>query len=371
MPTKRARVISVATPKPSRRFLPPPNLGVSAISDVRVVEHTTHTKPMDAQVPPVSSTCAVSYSPQRSSPAAPPTFNKPSSVAGRGHVEDAIPLLRHPSRLLSRDLTSNTFRIYVKHFMDRVVGVDLCHEHTADAFTLSYLRRVPELAELARRIARNIRKRKARDEREKEKLKMASSPRRSTRPLTKVDTKAADAKMAKRLFIMTLRLLYDEGSIVFSDGRGNRKWDEEEAGWLQDREEEIWKVRPEDDTRANITHTTVGSTSITTTTIGNGTRQSHVDDAELSEPDTGEEGYIPVTPPILVQPILGAIRSVVLQKGKIAQGGATAGEVLERLRGRVDERWARISEWAIENALAMMAEDEVVRKSAQGRWAVF
>lgn len=169
---------------------------------------------------------------------------------------------------------------------------------------------------------------------------------------------------------MTLRLLYDEGSIVFSDGRGNRKWDAEEAEWLQDREEEIWKVRPEDDTRANITHTTVGYTSITSTTIGNRTRQTHVDDPELSEPDPGEEGYIPVTPPILVQPILGAIRSVVLQKGKIAQGGATAGEVLETLRGRVDERWARISEWAIENALEMMAEDEVVQKSAQGRWTV-
>lgn len=261
--------------------------------------------------------------------------------------------------------------------MDRVVGVGPCqhsdtrHEHTTDAFTLSYLRRVPELAELAKRIARNNRKRKARDEKEKEKLKRTSSPRRSTRTSTKVDTKAADMKMAKRLFITTLRLLYDEGSIVFSDGHGNRKWDAEEAGWLQDREDEIWKVRTEDDTRANITHTTVGSTFITSMTIDNGTRQTHVDDPELSEPDADEERYIPVTPPILVQPILGAIRSVVLRKGKIAQGGATAAEVLETLRGRVDERWARISDWAIENALEMMAEDEVVWKSAQGRWTVF
>ena len=261
--------------------------------------------------------------------------------------------------------------------MDRVVGVGPCqhtdtrHEHTADAFTLSYLRRVPELAELARRIARNNRKRKTRDEKEKEKLKMTSSPRRSTRTSTKVDTKAADAKMAKRLFIMTLRLLYDEGSIVFSDGRGKRKWDAKEAGWLQDREDEIWKVRREDDTRADITRTTVGSTFITSMTIGNGTLQTQADDPELSEPDADEEGYIPVTPPILVQPILGAIRSVVLRKGKIAQGGATAAEVLETLRGRIDERWARISDWAIENALEMMAEDEVVWKSALGRWTMF
>ena len=261
--------------------------------------------------------------------------------------------------------------------MDRVSGVgsrQRTHTHhgpTEAAFTLSYLRRVPELAELARRIARHNRKRKEREKKEKEKLKMSPAPRRSTRTSTKVDTKVTDGKMAKQLFIMTLRLLYDEGSIVFSDGCGNRKWDAEEAAWLQDREDEIWKVRRGDDTCVNITHTTVGSTSIASTTIGNGTRQTQVDDSELSEPNPGEEAYIPVTPSILVQPILGAIRSVVLQKGKVAQGGATAAEVLEKLRGRVDERWARISEWAIENALEIMEEDEVVWKSAQGRWTVF
>jgi hypothetical protein len=261
--------------------------------------------------------------------------------------------------------------------MDRVIGADSRqHTHThhkpaADAFTLSYLRQVPELAELANRIARYNRKRKARDEKEKENLKRPSSPRLSTRTSAKVDHKAADAKMAKRLFIMTIRLLYDEGSIVFSDGRGNRKWDAEEAGWLQEREDEIWKVRRGDDTCVNVTHTTVGCTSVASTTIGNGTRLTNVGDPELSEPDPDEEAYIPVAPPILFQPILGAIRSVVLQKGKTAQGGATTAEILARLRGRVDERWARISEWAIENALEMMAEDEVVWKSGQGRWTVF
>jgi len=261
--------------------------------------------------------------------------------------------------------------------MDSVFGIGPCqrtdthHHHTKDGFTLSYLRRVPELAELARRIARHNRKRKARDEKENEKLSVSPSPRRLTRISTKVDTKAADAKMAKRLFVMTLRLLYDEGSVVFSDGHRNRKWDAEEAGWLQNREDEIWNVRWGDDTCADVTHTTVGSTSITSATSGNGTRHTNIVDPELSEPEPDEEAYIPVTPSILVQPILDAIRSVVIQKGKVAQGGATAAEVLETLRGRADERWARISDWAIENALEMMAEDEVVWKSTQGRWTVF
>lgn len=263
--------------------------------------------------------------------------------------------------------------------MDRVFAIGprqpngAHHGHKNDAFTLSYLRRVPELAELARRVARHDRKRKAQDKREKEKVRGSASLRRAARASTTLDTKAADAKMSKWLFVMALRVLYDEGSIVFSDGNRNRKWDAEEAEWLQDREDEIWNVRRGDDTRANITHATVGSTTtITLATIGNTTRQTTVDDSEFCEPDPDEEAYMLVTPSILVQPILDAIRSVVvIRKDKAAQGGATATEILKTLRGRVDERWARIGDWAIENALDMMAEDEVVWRSAQGRWTIF
>ena len=244
------------------------------------------------------------------------------------------------------------------------------HEHKADAFTLSYLRRVPELAELARRVARYNRKRKARDEREKEKSRASSSSRRVTRT-SKVDAIATDAKMAKRLFVMAIRVMYDEGSIVYSDGNGTRTWDAEEAEWLQDREDGIWKVRRGDDTHTIITHTTVGTTSVTLTTIGNTTRQAIVDESDLSEPDLDEESYIPVTPSILAQPILDAIRAVVIQKGKVAQGGATIAEILEALRGKLDERWARVGDWAVGNALEVMEEDEMVGKTAQGRWTVY
>lgn len=36
------------------------------------------------------------------------------------YTRQLLPRLRHPSRLRSRDLTENTFRIYVKHFMDNL-----------------------------------------------------------------------------------------------------------------------------------------------------------------------------------------------------------------------------------------------------------
>ena len=197
-PTKRPRAVPVASSKPSRRVIRAPNIGVSTSS------------------------------PRSSSPVAPSSPNKPSSVAGRNSAQARIPLLRHPSRLQSRDLTPNTFRIYIKHFMDRVFDIGphqptgAHHEHGADAFTLSYLRRVPELAELARRVARHTRKRKAHEE--KEKSRASSSSRRATRP-SRVDTKATDTKMAKRLFVMAIRAMYDEGSIVFSFGNGNQRWD--------------------------------------------------------------------------------------------------------------------------------------------------
>lgn len=248
---------------------------------------------------------------------------------------------------------------------------DPYHKHKANAFTLSYLRRVPELAELARQVARYIRKRKSHDKMEKAKSRASSSSRRAMRIPTVVEKGAADAKMTKQLFIMALRVLYDEGSVVFSNGSGNREWDVEEAEWLQDQEDEIWGARQRGDTHASVTHTTVGPTSITVTMTGNPNRQTIVDDPGLSDPDPEEEAYIPVTPSVLVQPILAAIQSVVIRKGKVAQGGATAAEILEALRGSVDERWARIGDWAIENALEMMAGDEVVWKSAQGRWTVY
>ena len=49
-------------------------------------------------------------------PSPPPSQNLLTYLFSCQH----LPRLRHPSRLRSRDLTENTFRIYVKHFMDNL-----------------------------------------------------------------------------------------------------------------------------------------------------------------------------------------------------------------------------------------------------------
>lgn len=45
-------------------------------------------------------------------------YAAPSTVTP-SHASD-VAKLRHPSRLHSRDLTDNTFRIYLRHYMDRI-----------------------------------------------------------------------------------------------------------------------------------------------------------------------------------------------------------------------------------------------------------
>ncbi|KAH9965767.1 hypothetical protein BC827DRAFT_765887 [Russula dissimulans] len=61
-----------------------------------------------------------------------------SSPAKSSDDSSLLPRLRHPSRLHSRDLTENTFRIYVKHFMDNLRYLNFglqSHESDLDSDT--------------------------------------------------------------------------------------------------------------------------------------------------------------------------------------------------------------------------------------------
>ncbi|ETW78100.1 hypothetical protein HETIRDRAFT_107707, partial [Heterobasidion irregulare TC 32-1] len=69
-----------------------------------------------------------------------PSTSAASSPTKSIHDPSSPPRLRHPSRLHSRDLTANTFRIYLKHYMDNAPphdeprGADLSSESDSDAF---------------------------------------------------------------------------------------------------------------------------------------------------------------------------------------------------------------------------------------------
>lgn len=89
------------------------------------------------------------------------TFLSTSAIS----PEDKLLRLRHPSRLRSKELTKNVFKIYLKNFMD-IVSHNSFRPHRENldpnssfrrasqlkGFRLSYLRQIPELSALCKRI---------------------------------------------------------------------------------------------------------------------------------------------------------------------------------------------------------------------------
>ncbi|KAH9002276.1 hypothetical protein EDB86DRAFT_285297 [Lactarius hatsudake] len=110
---------------PEKFVVPSPSAIAFGAQDVpRTPKSAAANPPLSVSTPSTHSTpsSSASLSPQKSS--------KDPSLPSR---------LRHPSRLRSRDLTENTFRIYVKHFMDnlRYLNFDSqsCDESDSDSDT--------------------------------------------------------------------------------------------------------------------------------------------------------------------------------------------------------------------------------------------
>ncbi|KAJ3009745.1 hypothetical protein NUW54_g2692 [Trametes sanguinea] len=84
-------------------------------------------------------------------------------------------------------------------------------------YTLSHLRRVPELALLARRIVKAEAHRREKEERKKAKSASSKTQPNGANSTSTLDAKAQAAAM-KRLFRQAIRTLFQEGSIVLWDG---------------------------------------------------------------------------------------------------------------------------------------------------------
>ncbi|OCH89651.1 hypothetical protein OBBRIDRAFT_819654 [Obba rivulosa] len=384
------------------------------------------------------------------------------------------PRLRHPARLHSRDLLANTFRIYVKDYMDRlppprrlararmssalarsretsptplsrnfrgseltlhslgpfssavpprtapsvqrrpaarivseetpratkvwsneqtpraasvslllgdaIDGGDTDGEDDEDdgkdegmhGFTLSHLRRVPELALLARRVVDAEAKRRVRAEREQERAKGESrgldSQVRSAKDKGKgvvrgKETNEPRGRKMKRLFCFAIRQLYDEGCIVLWDGpvRGLPR-PEETVG--------LWK----------------SSSSGAPASASNRHSRHPIPEEEevLSDALPGEESYIPLTPLYLLATLEELIDTHIAQAARLRSKrrvepmpvalaepegpppGPTAEALLERLRR--DERWARVGIWAVKEALQEGEKAGRVWDVGGGRW---
>ncbi|KAA1475219.1 hypothetical protein DENSPDRAFT_883391 [Dentipellis sp. KUC8613] len=337
------------------------------------------------------------------------------------------PRLRHPSRLHTRDLTANTFRIYLKHFMDNaprsspspkpvdmdsdVSDTDVLGTPTkprrsmstlgelGDAtprptkvdpaatpratrdskeaplrgFTLSYLRRVPELAGLARRVVRAETRRRAKEEREREKGNSQKRTQTQDRSIFRSQrAPEATAAKTKRLYVWAIRKLYEEGSIVLFEGP---TYVIEVAAEVS----ALWKAGRS----ADASSTSLFSVRSTAT---------HGDDEEeeLSEPSPTEESYIPLTPAYLGPYVEVALKALAAHPPSHAHGhvqvknpyarrsgpshgmGFTKEEVTGWL-GRSSGRWERVGSWTVQEALGWLEGEGRVwclSEKDGGRWEV-
>ncbi|KAJ3535233.1 hypothetical protein NM688_g7007 [Phlebia brevispora] len=412
-----------------------------------------------------SSSRAQTQSPSRSSVAS-SVPSSPSSVASsltqRSQLDpNSPPRLRHPCRLHMRDLTLNTFRIYLKHYMDNTPP-DLVSSEPADdaddlwqnlaidpiqtptrtrltalhrenltprpgryqgssgqatprflsqtnkdafipqevdenfiqGYTLSHLRRVPELALLARRVIDAEAKRRAREERRKqkeaevnkEKKKVASTSSTQAIHLSEKSGESRSAKV-KRLFAFAIRQLYQEGSIVLWDGavRGLPLPPIPALSFApasRPPTSTIWKM---------------GSSLSTTgdsTVLSSALQVEDEDDGNISDPPPDEEAYVPLTPSYFAGVVERAIREIHIARRREqmarlksnSTSGPSALDIARSLRKPVegptsveitaylkksDERWRRVGEWAVKEALQWASQRGQVVDTGNGRWTVY
>jgi len=318
--------------------------------------------------------------------------------------------LRHPTKVHKRDLNVNTLKIYLKHYMDNqahanddymasellatVSDIPPKRRRTsADALmprpalencaipesppepiqkpgkrwkidpevgirglTMSYLRRVPELRELAERIVAAEDKKKRRD---------AEQAREAARarglPITKTEdpkSRISTQERTKRLFCQAIIKLCDEDSIVLWEGP-HRVWGAEQDATSH----RLWHTNKTTDTIVS---------SIGASTMGRNSFLEDSRDHEMSEPDPNEESYVSLTPARLGKYVEKAIEEICSRKEK-ARGsghrvpkGPTLVEILSRLKA--DGRWRSIGECAVAEALQWLKEEERVWEVGGGHW---
>ena len=221
-------------------------------------------------------------------------------------------------------------------------------------FTLSYLRRVPELSLLARKVTEAEAKRRAREERKKAKeaaeVAGATSNRsRSSKSITIPEDRLA-GKM-KRLFEWAIRALHKEGSIVLCDGPVHPC-----ASMSTDDTSRLWKAN-----NSTVSNMAANSTLFSSSSLA-GFTQLEDDDGYLSDPKEGEEAYSPVTPGYLTEHVEKAMKGI----RPTGRGQITIDGILRALKK--DDRWRNLGSWSVGDTLELMCKDGKLRELDHGIW---
>ncbi|KAJ3863878.1 hypothetical protein EV359DRAFT_42209 [Lentinula novae-zelandiae] len=319
--------------------------------------------------------------------------------------------LRHPSRLHTADLTGNTFRIYIKHYMDNpptseesdletdfsdgddadVSGPStptkrpLHHDqtprcprrslHAADetprptrpliysisasrkGFTLSYLRRVPELSQLARRVVKAEAKRRDREVKKKAKDAVTSQSRSQISEATISSTNSLGDSISsriKRLWKWAIVQLIQEGSIVLWDGP---RFPTASKLFDHSMNNRIWKLS------SSTGNTTVTSdASVFSSSLG----QEPEEYVDLSDPDADEEAYVALTAELLAGEVQRVVETWVMVRPFSDSPKFTKNGVLQRLRR--DDRWRRVGEWHVEEAIELLVSKGSLFQISENVW---
>lgn len=241
-------------------------------------------------------------------------------------------------------------------------------------FTLSYLRRVPELSLLASRVVEAVARRHYREERKRLKEAKERGSSSSSRPKPSSSsalvaippTKFAEKK--KRLFKWAVIELLNEGGIALWDGPARRCPPTDARAGLGELSR-LWKLGN------STTMTVVSDSSLfgNTATAANISQSQETDEGYLSPATENfvEESYIPLTPPYLAAPVEAAISVLVAHYTRIGKpyAGATKEGILSVLRK--DDRWQFVGDWSVEETLVWLKEKGRVWKmpgGGSGRW---
>ena len=217
-------------------------------------------------------------------------------------------------------------------------------------FSLSYLRRVPELSLLASRVVQAVARRLLREERKK--LKVAGTLKSKTQVSSVLPPDKLGPRM-KRLFQWAIIQLLKEGCIVLWDGPVRECSNASIADASR-----LWK---------STSNTTTSSNS----TFGGLNTGNDDEEAYLSDPSPNEEAYISLTPDFSADYIEAAIK--VLSDRQLKMGkpyaGATVQDILTFMR-KDDDRWQYLGDWTVKDALDVLSKNGRVWRTGKDSWDV-
>ncbi|KAG1863912.1 hypothetical protein F4604DRAFT_1586773, partial [Suillus subluteus] len=299
--------------------------------------------------------------PGPSSPLTHSATSGPSGFVVPGSADP--PKFRHPSQLRTAELTDTTFQLYLKHYLDYAPAQELEWDFPAElsqsaqtpevqtarawtptpptgpaGFTLSHLRRIPDLALLASLVVSAETKRRDRASIKKEKARTPSKPV-SPNPPRWVSPPHAPREKMKRLFLWAILKLYQEGTVVFCD---RPLLNVSGLASLP-----VFDI-PKSTRIAN-------SSMFWSADISSSQPAVPEQDGYLSDPPPYEEdeAYISVTPSLLAGPVRDIIRTKGI-RGKSRAIGAE--EILGELK-QSDVRWACVGLRAVEEAMETIVVD--------------